>query len=91
MASTPAAGLDPKNFFEVRAWMWEPGAYDYTVELAGGKGRKTFGEFIQANDYFDSLEYGDLCAGQKGDLKLEIVHLRMGTPHRVRTRILFPT
>ncbi|MCH8157996.1 MAG: hypothetical protein IID18_09670, partial [Nitrospinae bacterium] len=77
MACDPATSIDSGNYFEVRARMWDELTEDYTLNRSAGEGCKLFREFVNANNYFDSLEYSDLCSMQRQDIRLEVIHQRM--------------
>ena len=81
--------VERDNYFEVRGRMWNPQDQDYTLEKFELAEPHQFGEFPDAVDFFNNVEHSNAPGSHRTDIKLELVHYRFGTPHMVKSRILF--
>lgn len=84
------ATIDIDNYFEVRGLVWDASEQDYTRESPGEFSAKRFNEYIDAEKFFFSVEPSDFPGGLKNEMKLDLIHYRFGSPHYVRSRVLFP-
>ena len=80
--------IDPEDHFVVRGMMWNAEAQDFNLEVPVITEKAKFSRFLDADQYFDNMAYPKK-GGQKGDIKLNLIHMRMGTPHMVKSKILF--
>ncbi len=82
--------IDPENFFQLRGRMWDPKDQDYTLDIQAESVLGKYRDFADALQRFNKLRYQDLPGHLEGDVDLELLHLRFGVPHVVKSRILFP-
>ena len=80
--------IDPEDHFVVRGMMWDAEAQDFNLGIPEITEKAKFVGFLDADQYFENMAYPKK-EGQTGDIKLNLIHMRMGTPHTVKSKILF--
>ena len=51
---------------------------------------QTFDDYLVAETAYFSMDYKGCSQAGGKDVKIELIHMRFGTPHIVRNQILFP-
>ena len=79
-----------EDYFLLATRNWDDKLADFLPVDDASTAIQTFGEYSDAETAYFSMDYkGCPKAGGK-DVKIELIHMRFGTPHIVRNQILFP-
>ena len=79
-----------EDYFLLATRNWDDKLADFLPVDDPSTAIQTFGEYSEAETAYFSMDYKVCLEAGGKDVKIELIHMRFGTPHVVRNQILFP-
>ena len=79
-----------EDYFLLATRYWNDKLVDFLPVNDPSTAIQTFDEYSDAETAYFSMDYKGCPEAGGKDVKIELIHMRFGTPHVVRNQILFP-